>query len=220
MRICLVPARGARGVSIQVSRQDASSVGRRHVGANAVKVARWRSASRARLSACGHDLYETPACAVRPGGGIWEPCAARGAIVRKLRAEGCAVVAHDLVCYEGTDPINFLLEQASPAGVSHIVTPYKLASAFIRHGLDLGLPFIALRRLMALEGSGCSDLIDRDLRRVWLGTERLPLMHRDGWQGPRSVSAGAPFAWFAFEPRKRSGPIQLDRVSWRETHSA
>ena len=80
-----------------------------------------------------------------------------------------------------------------PAGVDVIITipPYKLADDFIRHGLSLGLPFVALLRLMALEGYGRSDLMDRHLRRVWAGNERLPMMHREGWQGPRTASGGA-----------------------------
>jgi hypothetical protein len=29
-------------------------------------------------------------------------------------------------------------------------------------------------------------------------------------------SAGAPFGWFVFEPGARNGPIELQRISWRE----
>jgi hypothetical protein len=195
-----------------------------------VSPARWRPASRAALKVRAHDLYETPRCAVRAllrtgeiRGAIWEPCAGRGAIVRELRAAGFQAVAYDLVAHEGADPgiqtpIDFLLDRAPPAGVDIIITnpPYKLADDFIRHGLSLGLPFVALLRLMALEGSGRSDLMDRHLRRVWAGIERLSMMHREGWQGPRTASGGAPFAWFAFEPGQRVGPIELNRISWRE----
>lgn len=198
--------------------------------------ARWRPASRASLKARANDLYETPACAVKAllrtgeierlapsGGTIWEPCAGRGAIVRELRAAGFPVVAHDLIAHAGADdgiqtPIDFLMERAAPAGVTAIATnpPYKMADDFIRHGLSVGLPFIALLRLMALEGSGRSDLIDRHLRRVWAGIERLPTMHREGWTGPRTASAGAPFAWFVFEPGARQGPFfETGRISWR-----
>ena len=198
-----------------------------------VSPARWRPAARAPLKVRGHDLYETPAVAVRAllrtgeldrhSGAIWEPAAGRGAIARELRAAGYAVVAHDLVAYDGADPgietpIDFLMESAPPVGVSAIVTnpPYKSADAFIRRGLSLGLPFVALLRLQALEGARRSDLIDGHLRRVWAGTDRLPMMHREGWAGPRTASAGAPFAWFAFEPAQRSGPIAFERIRWRE----
>ncbi len=200
-----------------------------------VQAARWRPAQRAAHRVRGDDLYETPPCAVHAllrtgeidrlacGGSVWEPCAGRGAISRELIAAGFRVVAHDLVRYPGTDDkieagVDFFLEWKPPPGVTAIATnpPYKLADDLIRPGLDLGLPVVVLLRLMALEGSGRSDLIDRHLRRVWLGIERLPMMHREGWQGPRTKSGGAPFAWFCFEPVARQGPIEITRISWRE----
>lgn len=184
----------------------------------------------------GDDLYETPACATQalirtgeflipPDGGsgmdIWEPCAGRGAISRELRAAGHAVLASDLVAYDGADEgiitgRDFLMERHCPR-VSAIVTnpPYKLANQFIRHGLSLGVPVIVLLRLAALEGAGRADLIDKHLRRIWVGIERLPFMHRDGWDGPKSGNSGAPFAWFVFEPEERAGPVHLRRISWR-----
>ena len=52
----------------------------------------------------GHDLYETPACAVQAllraeslPRTIWEPAAGRGAIVRELRSAGHVLIASDLV---------------------------------------------------------------------------------------------------------------------------
>ncbi len=151
--------------------------------------------------------------------------AGRGAIVRELRAFGHGVHAMDLVAHPGADPgiltpIDFLMEWAKPDCAASIVTnpPYKLADDFIRHGLGLGLPVIVLLRLMAIEGAGRSDLIDNHLRRVWAGIERLPTMHREGWDGPRMSASGAPFAWFVFEPGPRGNePVELRRMSWRET---
>ncbi len=86
----------------------------------------------------------------------------------------------------------------------------------VRHALSLGLPTIVLLRLMALEGAGRSDIIDGHLVRVWAGIERLPMMHRDGWDGPRQTNSGAPFGWFVFLPEGRGDrPIELRRISWR-----
>lgn len=174
-----------------------------------------------------NDLYETPACAIKAliasgeqlNSPIWEPCAGRGAITRQLQAAGFLVIAQDLVAYERADagietPIDFLMECEARGS---IVTnpPYKLQNQFIRHGLNLGCKVVVLLRLASLEGEGRSDLIDCHLRRVWLGRERLPMMHRDGWEGPKGNS-GAPFAWFVFEPGKRAGAIELQRLSWRK----
>jgi hypothetical protein len=191
-----------------------------------------QGASRHAISDRRDDLYEMPAIAVhalmRTGllgaypGMIWEPAAGRGAISRVLIADGHPVIASDLVAYDGADAgitsrIDFLMEQEAPKGVSAIVSnpPYKLADAFVRHGLALGLPVIVLLRLMAIEGASRSDLIDRHLRAVWAGIERLPTMHREGWEGPRIAVAGMPFGWFVFEPGDRQGSIALRRMSWR-----
>lgn len=41
---------------------------------------------------------------------------------------------------------------------------------------------------------------------------RLPMMHRDGWAGPRASSA-MPFVWFCWD-RSHRGPATLHRISW------
>jgi hypothetical protein len=71
-----------------------------------------------------------------------------------------------------------------------------------------------LLRLQALEGVARSDLVDRHLLRVWAGRQRLPMMHRLGWTGKRTRSAGAPFMWAVFLPGVRRGPIGLQRINW------
>ena len=110
---------------------------------------RLQGRERSALATRGDDLYETPPEAVRAllrveplPQRIWEPCAGRGAIVRELAAAGHEVCAMDLVAYEGADPgiesgIDFLMEHRAPPGFACIVTnpPFKLADAFIRHGL-------------------------------------------------------------------------------------
>jgi hypothetical protein len=190
-----------------------------------------QGAVRHALSARGNDLYETPACAVHAllkveplVQNIWEPAAGRGAISRILRDAGHTVVTQDLVAYEGADqgietPIDFLMEREPPSGFSTIVTnpPFKNADDFVRHGLDLGCMVVVLLRLMAIEGAGRADLIDRHCRRIWAGIERLPTMHREGWEGNRQSNSGAPFAWFVFHPQPRHAetPIELRRISWR-----
>lgn len=188
-----------------------------------------QGADRAALKDRKDDLYETPECAtlalLRTGelagaGPIWEPCAGRGAIARVLALHGFEVLAADLVPHlnavsgiaTGRD---FLMEYRAESNLIVTNPPFKLADEFIRHGLALGCKFVALLRLMALEGAGRSDLIDEHLRRVWIGKERLPKFQREGWAGKRQASETAPFAWFVFEPGQRKGPIELTRISWR-----
>jgi hypothetical protein len=181
------------------------------------------------------ELYETPACATRAlistgeldrfaQGMIWEPAAGRGAISRELISAGYPVIASDIISYEGADPgietpVDFLKERNAPAGaaVTVINPPFKCADAFVRHGLGLGLSIIALLRWQSAEGERRSDLIERHLRRVWLGIERLPMMHCEGWEGKRTKRGGAPFGWFVFEPSAQNSPFQVTRIAWRES---
>lgn len=175
-----------------------------------------------------NDLYETPPEATRAlirheatlPRRIWEPACGPGAIVRELRAAGRDVVSSDLVSYGTPDQdytADFLMEFRAPEGVGGIVTnpPFKLSDAFVRKGLELCPVVIILNRLAFLEGAGRSDIIDRHLERVWVGVERLPMIHRDGWEGPKASSA-MPFAWFVFRRDRLGASTTLRRISWRD----
>jgi hypothetical protein len=175
----------------------------------------------------GDDLYETPPQATRAllrheatlGPVIWEPACGPGAMVEVLRAAGKRVIASDLRdygCPDSSHGIDFLMERAAPAGVTAIVTnpPYKLADDFIRNALQLCPTVCMLLRLGFLEGAGRSDIIDGHLERVWIGVERLPMMHRDGWDGAKITNSAMPFGWFVFR-RDLQGPQTFKRISWR-----
>ncbi len=203
-----------------------------------------QGASKSALKERKDDLYETPACATRAllrtgvldevraewslakgSVALWEPCAGRGAIARELIADGWDVARQDLVAHPGADegiitPVDFLMERSAPGQFRPcpaIVTnpPYKLADDFIRHGLTLVPHVIVLLRLMAIEGAGRADLMDRHCRTVYAGIERLPAMHREGWDGPKVSNSGAPFAWFHFTAARVTGATALRRISWR-----
>ena len=153
---------------------------------------------------------------------VWEPAAGRGAISRVLQAAGVACVCTDLVAHPGADPtivtgIDFLMEREAMAQTIVTNPPYKLADAFIRHGLALGCDVVVLLRLMAIEGANRSDLIDTFCRRIHAGIERLPKFQREGWTGKRQESETSPFAWFVFSPTPRplGSPVELRRMSWR-----
>lgn len=177
-----------------------------------------------------NDLYETPPCATRalipflvpPGasGCIWEPACGPGAIVRELRDALFRVHASDLVDYglEGAHAgRDFLMERQAPGDCDVIVTnpPFKLADAFARHALTLVDTVWIFQRLNWLEGVKRSDLIDRHLDLILMGIERLPMMHRDGWDGPKLAASAMPFAWFRFEARRELGrATRFKRISW------
>jgi hypothetical protein len=181
-------------------------------------------AQRRPLSERGDDLYETPAVATRAllrvenlPHHIWEPAAGRGAIVNVLRDAGHRVLASHLIDYG--DPTHFprrdFLLEPLPPGCAAIVTnpPFKLAEEFIAHALDLCPRVVMLLRLAFLESERrCHILEERGLARVHVFRKRLPMMHRDGWEG-RKANSGMAFAWFVWD-RGHVGPATIGRISW------
>ena len=177
-------------------------------------------------AARGNDLYETPSVAtdalleveVTLPRRIWEPAAGRGAIAKVLRARGHDVVAADLVDYgelEQQSGRDFLMESRLPEGVEAIVTnpPYKLADQFVAHALDLCPRVIMLLRLAFFESVRRTHILEnRGLARVHVFRKRLPMMHRDGWEG-RKGNSGMAFAWFVWD-RAHIGPAMLHRIDW------
>lgn len=170
----------------------------------------------------GHDCYSTPPCAVEAllrveqlPPTIWEPAAGYGGIVATLRDAGHAVVASDIVAYNGLNFVaDFLVVKQAPADVGAIITnpPYRLAEQFVAHALTLAPTVVMLLRLAFIESARRTDILEhRGLARVHVFRNRLPMMHRDGWQGPRASSA-IPFAWFVWN-RNHSGPTIIDRIS-------
>jgi hypothetical protein len=178
------------------------------------------------LSERGMDLYETPPEATlallraeQLPHRLWEPAAGRGAIVKILRAAGHEVLASDLVDYgEPTHFVrrDFLMERKAPDGCEAIVTnpPFRLADQFVAHALELCPRVVMLLRLAFLESVRRRGILeDRGLARVHVFRDRLPRMHRDGWDGPRASSTTA-YAWFVWD-RAHTGPTELHRISWR-----
>jgi hypothetical protein len=180
---------------------------------------------RAPFSERGHDLYSTPSVATEAllrvenlPHYLWEPAAGRGAIVEVLRSAGHEVYASDLIDYGyplhhgGRD---FLLEPEMPDAVGAIVTnpPYMLAEEFVEHALTLSPLVVMLLRLAFLESERrCHLLEGRGLARVHVFRKRLPMMHRDGWEGKKGNS-GMAFAWFVWDCA-HTGPTTIDRISW------
>lgn len=173
-----------------------------------------------------NDLYETPPEATQAlllaedlPGHVWEPACGRGAISEVLLNAGHAVHSTDLVDYGyGQAGVDFLMEYKSPPGVQAIVTnpPYKNADDFVRKALELVPTVYMLLRWAYAEGVGRSDIIDNHLNRVWLGRERLPMMHRDGYDGNKITAAAMPFAWFVFTQESVEGGFNVQRMSWRQ----
>ena len=159
---------------------------------------------------------------------IWEPACGKGAIVRMLRATGRTVYATDLVKYDSPDQDevrwDFLSERQLPIGVQAIVTnpPYKNAAMFVRKALELCPKVVMLLRLNFLESgnekseAGRARIYCLDTHppaRVHVFRNRLPMQHRDGWEGSKTTNTIA-FAWFSWD-LSHVGPTEMHRVSWK-----
>jgi hypothetical protein len=172
------------------------------------------------------DCYETPAVAVeallrveRIPHCVWEPAAGRGAIVRVLRDHSHAVIASDIADYGF--PLHFqrdfLGEIGMPAGVECILTnpPFRYIEKFVAHALELCPLVVMLARLAFLESERRRAILENcGLARVHVFRKRLPLMHRDGWEGRKSNS-GMGFAWYTWS-RDHQGPATIHRISWEK----
>jgi hypothetical protein len=173
----------------------------------------------------GADLYETPPVAtealLRAEKGkiphwVWECAAGRGAIVNVLRDHGHAVIASDIIDYGGLHFVTDFPETTKvPVGCECILTnpPYRIATEFVAHALDLCPLVIMLARLAFLESTRRTEILEhRGLARVHVFRNRLPMLHRNGWAGPRA-SSSIPFAWFVFDREHRGLPT-INRISW------
>lgn len=186
-------------------------------------LARSGNAGRHPVADRGPDLYETPEVAVRAllaaeniPPVVWEPACGRGAIARPLVAAGHTVYASDLHDHGfGLTGIDFLAATKAPDGCGAIMTnpPYKHATEFAERAVKLVPKVVMLLRLAFLESERRSQLLEYSgLCRVHVFRNRLPMMHRDGWQGPTNVSATA-FAWFVWRRDFHWEPV-IKRISW------
>jgi len=157
---------------------------------------------------------------------IWEPACGPGAISRLLEAGGFEVWSSDLFDYGypgAVSGLDFLtVDKTHPIAkaADGIVTnpPFYLAARsapFVARALEIALYVALLLRLPFLEGAGAERLkLTSGVARVYVASRRLPMMHRDGWDGPRANSAMA-FAWFVGDARHR-GPGQLGFFDWKQ----
>jgi hypothetical protein len=185
----------------------------------------------------GLDPYFTPECATRAllevehdfiPHLIWEPAAGDGAIVRVLERAGYDVVyASDIADYgEGFDVADYLTCDAMIQDDLGIITnpPFKLAEEFVRKALlrDEVAYLALLLRTNFLEGVKRRQLFeDCPLSRVWISSRRLPMMHRFGWEGPKSTS-NTCYAWFVWN-RNPADPVhphpEIRWFDWAELYT-
>ncbi|NKJ34129.1 SAM-dependent methyltransferase [Rhizobium sp. SG570] len=187
-----------------------------------------------------NNLYQTPPEAMwallaleKFEGTIWEPACGRGAIVRLLEAAGHDdLILSDIVDYGTADQFgavqdvcDFMATEPMDGRPVSIVTnpPYgENLNAFVAHALRVHRPrkMALLLNINFYFGFEDADrnfaLQDHKPSRIWAFSHRLPMMHRDGWDGPVSTSS-MNTAWFIWEldaDGNYASRTELDRVLW------
>ncbi|PWE58361.1 SAM-dependent methyltransferase [Metarhizobium album] len=189
----------------------------------------------------GHNLYETPPEAMfallameRFSKLVAEPACGRGAISRALEAAGHDVILADIVDYgtadrDGTLQFvgDFMQGGRFCPDEYDIVTnpPYgDEMNAFMAHALRVHRPrkMALLLNWNAYGGYEDEDrnFVFEDMRpaRVYMFKHRLPMMHRDGWDGAKA-SSSMNTAWFVWERQADGSYGQqtvLNRVDWAD----
>ncbi len=190
----------------------------------------------------GDQLYETPQEATKTllalesfSAAVMEPAVGRGAILRVLEAAGYDVAISDLrdrgvATQHGElqQVGDFLKSTPGDAHGTDIVTnpPYgDVANAFLAHALRVHRPgkMAALLNLNFMCGFDDPDrryiMDENPPSRVYVFTRRLPMMHRDGWEGPKATSQ-MNTAWFVWERNddgsygRGAGRFETIRVDW------
>lgn len=174
----------------------------------------------------GLDAYFSPMEAVWPlidleprmPRTIWEPAAGNGQIVKPLMRSGFRVVASDIADYGATGfdvqtGVNYL-EAVLPKGVGGIVTnpPYRDASEFVMKAIS-EVPYSAwLLRTNFLESTRRFKFFQKNPpARVLVSSRRLPMMHRVGYDGPKSTS-NTCYAWFVWDSRVAKS--EAGKIKW------
>lgn len=195
----------------------------------------------------GNNLYETPPEAMRAllalerfNLEVWEPACGRGAISTMLDAAGYEVWLSDLIDYGTADRLgevqqvaDFLAVDrvgASAFGMTRpcdIITnpPYgECLNAFVAHALRVHRPrkmalLLNLNFLCGFEDTNRNFAMDEcPPARIHVFKRRLPMMHRDGWDGPEA-SSRMNTAWFVWEQdaaEAYGGPTVVNRVDWKD----
>lgn len=183
----------------------------------------------------GHDLYQTHEVASqallkheRLPHMIWEGSCGPGRLARVLRRAGHEVIATDLIDYNSPDQdasgFDFLQQTDVPVhGIDATVQnpPFSKAAFFVKKAIEicpmnymlLPLSFLEAGTEKSAAGRARLEVLDTGyLARVLVFRNRLPMMHREGWEGPKSTNPTA-YAWFIFSWYHR-GAAQIHRISW------
>jgi len=165
-----------------------------------------------------NDFYPTPPAATKSlldiesfDRNVWEPACGDGAISKVLEKCGIFTVDCDLHDYGfGKPGVDFLSEHKKLADCIVTNPPYRHATDFIRHAIELGVKKHAwLLRLSFLEGMARHERLYKLFppARVWVFSKRLTI-----WRGDeeKNGSGTTAYAWFVWE----RGKYEETKIGW------
>lgn len=191
---------------------------------------------RTRVNSChsreerGLDCYWTPPEATRAlmaierlPVSIADPCCGSGAILNVLAAAGYITIGSDVVDYGWPNTIlRDYLATPLVMNLTGIVSnpPYLLAAEFLAKAISDGAIYHAwLLRLNFLESvSRKAFFEEHQPSRIWVSSRRLPMMHREGWQGQKATS-NVTYAWFVWDRLSKDRGV-VRWFDWKETEGS
>lgn len=154
-----------------------------------------------------HDYYATEPRTIHElleveqfTGTIWEPSCGEGHLSKELEEKGFEVISTDLIDRGYGKGGSDFLKQRELLG-DNIITnpPYKYASQFVNHSLDLGSEKVAMfLKLTFLEGKARNALFKKyPPKKVWVYSSRRKCAINGDFD--KTGSSAAAYAWFIWE---------------------
>jgi len=189
---------------------------------------RLRAQSTHSMAARGRDAYFTPPEAIISlmhleraylPRVILDPCAGAGAFTTLMAQHGYETYANDIEDYglEGCTIGDYLTYQPHPS-IEGIATnpPYKLATEFLQKALvDHRYIAFLLRSMWLADADGRDELLERHPPCRVYHLKRLPMMHREGYTGPRTKSSNVPHSLMVWD-RSANHSEPHKRPRWRD----
>jgi hypothetical protein len=177
----------------------------------------------------GNDAYFTPPQAAKAliaieklPQRILDPCCGSGQILDVLRKKGHTVRGSDIVDYgwPGTAIRDYLSQPLSMRGTGIVTNPpydavTGTAKQFVEKAIADGCQYHAwLLRMNFLESIGRLPMFRKHPpSRIWISSRRLPMMHREGWEGNKAPS-NITYMWIVWDANSEDR-CKLNWFDWK-----
>lgn len=134
----------------------------------------------------------------------WEPSCGSGNLSSVLKFKNIPVFSSDIFDYgyihQNETKDFFEYKNLPDKRISTIITnpPFFCWTKYVKHAISLAEKVIILGKLTILESETRTPVLDTGyFEKCYVFKNRLPMMHREGWEGNKNSSSIA-FAWYVF----------------------